>query len=402
MPELIPFRWPQEWKDPSKLELLKGTPINCLVGEAPPPFPLGSLQFVKLTKNETPKDIAVREGMWPRILPSEKKDDAAEAGPTGSPWVDSSAGVIRLAQIMEPGKPVWLSFLPPSNKDNTEVIPLNGFVKPIAEACSFGARWVITLSPSFIQRLDARNDEALGSWNRMVAALKFFETHAEWKSWKPVAALAAISTFEGDNELMGAEFLVLAPRRQLAYHAVRTEDALKADLSALKAVVYIDAKPPEGELRKKLLAFAEAGGLLISPRGIVTGTPVERRVNHQIYTAGKGKIAVPLEAWFDPYLLVREVHLLMSHREDVVRVWNGADVGTHMVAGAQPNRAVVHLTQYASARTQPLTIGVGKAYRLARVFNLESEKTVKPVRGELGTEIQVGEFAAYAAVELEA
>ncbi len=399
MPELIPFRWPQEWKDPSKLDLIKGTPINCLVGEAPPPFPLGSLQFVKMTKDQAPDGVAVREGVWPRVLPSEKKDDAAEAGPTGAPWVDSSAGVIRLAQIMEPGKPVWLTFQPPSGKD---LIPPGGFVKPIAEACSFGARWVITLSQPFQQGLDARSDEALGAWNRMMAALKFFEAHAEWRSWQPVAALAAISTFEGDNELMGAEFLNLAPRRHLAYRAIRTEDALKADLSGLKAVVYIDAKPPQGELRKKLLAFAESGGLLISPRGIITGTPVERRVNHQIYQAGKGRVAVPLEAWFDPYLLVREVHLLMSHREDVVRVWNGADVGSYMVAGPQAGRAVVHLMQYASARTQPLTIGVSRPCRLARVFNLESEKTVKPVRGELGNEIQVGEFSAYAAVELEA
>ncbi len=399
MPELIPFRWPQEWKDPSKLDLLKGTPINCLVGEAPPPFALGSFQFVKLAKNETPKEIAVREGVWPRILPSEKKDDAAEAGPTGSPWVDSSAGVIRLAQIMEPGKPVWLTFQPPSGKD---IIPLDGFVKPIAEACSFGARWVVTLSQPFLEGLGARSDAALSSWNRMVAAMKFFETHAEWKTWQPVAALAAISTFEGDNELMGAEFLNLAPRRQLAYLAIRTEEALKADLAGFKAVVYIDAKPPEGELRKKLLAFAEAGGMLISPRGVVTGAPAERRGNHQIYRTGKGRVAVPLEAWFDPYLLVREVHLLMSHREDVVRVWNGADVGSHMVAAPKSNRAVVHLTQYAGTRTQPLTIGVSRPVRLARVFNLESEKTVKPVRGELGNEIQVGEFSAYAAVELEA
>ena len=51
-------------------------------------------------------------------------------------------------------------------------------------------------------------------------------------------------------------------------------------------------------------------------------------MNHQIYRLGKGSVAVPLEAWFDPYLLVREVHLLMSHpghvykAEEIMRsVW---------------------------------------------------------------------------------
>ena len=89
MPELIPFRWPVQWTSPSKLELIKGTPINCLTGEAPPPFPLGELKFVKLDPEQPPEGVTIREGVWPRVLPSEKKD-AAEAGPTGSPWVRSS------------------------------------------------------------------------------------------------------------------------------------------------------------------------------------------------------------------------------------------------------------------------------------------------------------------------
>jgi hypothetical protein len=62
---------------------------------------------------------------------------------------------------------------------------------------------------------------------------------------------------------------------------------------------------------------------------------------------------------------------------------------------------VVHLIQYASGRTQPVTIGLGKPYRSARVRTLESETVVKPVKGELGVEIPVGEFSSYAAVELE-
>ena len=79
MPELIPMRWPAEWKDPSKLELLKGSPINCLVGDAPPPFPLGGLQFVKLSEANPPQEIVLREGVWPRVLPG-KELDAAAAG----------------------------------------------------------------------------------------------------------------------------------------------------------------------------------------------------------------------------------------------------------------------------------------------------------------------------------
>jgi len=92
----------------------------------------------------------------------------------------------------------------------------------------------------------------------------------------------------------------------------------------------------------------------------------------------------------------------MSHRLDVVRVWNGSDVGSYYLASPKGERGVVHLIQYGSARTQPVTLGFDKSYRSARVYTLESETVVKPVKGQLGVEIPVGEFSDYAAVELEA
>jgi len=60
--ELIPFRWPAEWKDASHLELLKGTPINCLAGETQPPFPLGDLRFVKLDLEKPPRELRCGKG----------------------------------------------------------------------------------------------------------------------------------------------------------------------------------------------------------------------------------------------------------------------------------------------------------------------------------------------------
>jgi hypothetical protein len=397
MTELIPFRWPKEWQDPTRLSLIQGTPINCLVGEAPPPFAIGDLKFVKLEKDKPPEGIVLRSGVWPRVLPAERKD-VAEAGPTGAPWVDSNTGVIRLAQAREPGRPVWLDFAPPAGK---EVIPLSSFARPVAEAASHGAQWIITLSQPFLAGLDAKSDEALKNWKRMVAALNLFQRKPEWRGWEPVAALAVVSSFEGETEMLGAEFLNLAPRRQLAYRAVRTEDVPKTSFEKQKAVVYIDARPPEGEVLKRLLAFVEAGGFLISPRGIVKTNPVETRMQYQFHRLGKGQIAVPPDAWYDPYLLVRQVHLLMSHRLDVVRIWNGSDVGSYHLASPKGERGVVHLIQYGSARTQPVTLGFDKPYRAARVYNLESETVVKPVKGQLGVEIPVGEFTDYAAVEVE-
>lgn len=397
MPELIPFRWPAEWKDASRLELIKGTPINCLVGDFRPPFPLGDLQF--FPNDGLPADIAVREGAWPRVLLAATKKDAAEAGATGAPWVDSNAGLIRIAQLMEPGKPVWLSTRPPAGK---EVVPLEEFARAVAEACTYGARWMIAPDGPFRGELEKRGETGLREWKRVVSALNLFDRHPEWRSWAPVAALAVVSDFAGDNKLMAEEFLILAPRRHLAYRAIRKADAAKASLSGVKAILYLDGAPPEGEIREKFLEFARAGGLLISPRGVVAEEPKETFLNYRIHRLGKGRVAVPKEAWYDPFLLVAEVQLLLSNRENVVQVWNGGSMNSHLLASPKNDRAVVHLIPYSSGRTQAVTLGFSKPYRSARICTLDGEKVVRPVRGQIGTEVPVGEFSTYAAVELEA
>jgi len=396
MKELIPFRWPKEWTDASYLRWLKGTPINCLVGEHAPPFPLGDYEFVKWDPAQPPAGVTIREGVWPRVLPASKKD-AAEAGATGAAWVDSNAGVIRLAQTLEPGKPVWLDYTAPGGN---EIVPLDRFARAVAEAQAYGAHWIITLSPAFSVGLAKESQEAAAAWKRIVAALNLFQAHPEWKSYEPVAVLTVVSSFEGEAELLSQEFVKLVPRRHLACRIVRTQDLSESSLRGQKAVVYIDAQPPEGEVRKKLMAFAEGGGLLIAPQGLAGGEPAEVKIGYRIYRAGKGRIAAPPEAWYDPYLLMGEVHQLLSHREDVVRVWNGPDMNSHFVATPSQDRGVVHLIHYGSGLTPPVTLGFQRRYRSARVLTLEGARTIQPFPGGLGEEFPVGEFASYAAVEV--
>ena len=398
MPELIPFRWPALWTDGAKLDLLKGTPINCIAAEAPPPFSLGGLPFVKLDKDRPPEGVTLQDGVWPRVLAATRKD-AAGGGATGSAWVDSNASLVRLAKLRDPGKIVWLTYTPPDGK---EVVPLDSFVKPITEAEAFGAHWIIALDTFFAGQIDKRDEKALGQWQRMMAALRLTAAWREQRAWEPVASLAVASTFEGDDKLLSEEFLNLAPRRHLAYRALRAADIATASFTRQKAVLYLENTPPQGAVLARLLEFAQAGGLLIVPLGTVQSPPEERRSEHTVRRAGKGRIAMPLDKWEDPFTLVDQVHVLLSHREDPVQVWNGPDMDTYYVAGPNEGQAVAHLIPYASGATLPITLSFRQTYRRARLVTLDRQTTVQPTRGPLGTEIAVPEFTDYAAVELEA
>jgi len=398
MPELIPFRWPASWTDAAKLDLLKGAPINCIAGEAPPPFPLGDLPFVKLDTDHPPEGIALRDGVWPQVLAPTRKD-AAGGGATGGPWVDSNASVVRLAKVMEPGKLVWLTYTPPGGKD---VVPMDSFVKPITEAEAFGGHWVIALDAFMAEQVAKREEKALGQWQRMMAALGFAAARRDRRTWEPVAPLAVASTFAGDDKLLSEEFLNLAPRRHLAYRALRAADVAAASFAKQKAVLYLENTPPEGAVRTKLLEFAQSGGLLIAPLGTVDSPPDERRMEHTVRRAGKGRIAMPLEKWEDPFTLVDQVHVLVSHREDPVQVWNGSDMDLFYVTSPKEDQAVTHLIPYASGPTLPITLSFRKTWRRARVVTLNGATAAQPVKGQLGMEIAVPEFTDYAVVELEA
>jgi hypothetical protein len=155
-------------------------------------------------------------------------------------------------------------------------------------------------------------------------------------------------------------------------------------------------------VRAKLLEVAQAGGLLIAPLGTVDSPPEGRQMEHSVRRAGKGRIAMPLQKWEDPFTLVDQVHVLLSHREDPVQVWNGSDMDTFYVANPKEDQAVTHLIPYASGQTLPITLSFRKAWRGARVVTLNGATAVQPVKGQLGTEIGVREFTDYAVVELEA
>jgi len=380
------------------LDFLKGTPINCIAGEAPPPFPLHELPFVKLDKDHPPDGIALREGVWPGVVAATRKD-AAGGGATGGPWVDSNAWVVRLAHIMDPGKMVWLTYTPPDGKT---VVPLGSFVKPITEAEAYGGHWVIALDGFFAGQLSKRDEKALNQWQSMMGALRFAASRRDRRAWEPVAPLAVASTFEGDDKLLSEEFLNLAPRRYLAYRALRAADVPTAWLARQKAVLYLENTPPQGAVRAKLLEFAQAGGLLIAPFGTVDTPSEEKRAEHTVRRLGKGRIAMPLDKWEDPFTLVDQVHVLLSHREDPVQVWNGADMDIFYLSGPKEGQAVTHLIPYASGRTLPITLSFRKTYRQARMLTLTAQAALQPKRGQLGTEISVPEFTDYAVVELEA
>jgi hypothetical protein len=342
------MRWPGSWKSPSALGLLKGTSINHLVvekdaGLAPviEQAKRDGLQVAELTA--PPKGVAIVPGEWPGVAMA--RGGGASAGPTGVPWVDSNSWRIRLETVRHPGTDIWVDAPPKAAR-----VSAAAYRTAIADAAAHGGRWVISLDGQLAAGMADSKPDALNVWKEIANAARFFSMRKEWPTYLPEALIGVVSDFAGENEFMGQELLNLIGRTNQQYTILNKTKLPDSPFRGLRALIYADVQPPAAELRKQILDFVNAGGMLIT--GPKWGTPhgVPAKDYHPRYSArtlGKGRMAVAKADPDDPYVLANDSTLLISHRYELLRFWNGGAVGSYLTVAPDRKRAVAHLLFYA-------------------------------------------------------
>jgi len=311
----VPARWTSN--DPKSLELLVGTPVNCLLLEQPTAefateaarhgivtlalihpgaeadaaldravqsrcagvvlegaFDEATLPRLRelarqagLLLIELPPRRALRvnpqapivgtaQGLWPGIRVFQ--DGAIRAAPTGAPWVETNTGFLRYLRSLSES-PVWIANLPPSDS----LVPVERYLGAVADAAISGARWVVALDPDLDRRLHAREAKALKAWARVAAHLKFYEDHHDWRSWRPAGQLALIQDADSGALLSGGVMDMIAARH-IPFRAVPRTRLDAAALKGVRITVMVDPSAA-GELEKQVLrTFTRSGGMLLS------------------------------------------------------------------------------------------------------------------------------------------
>src|SRR5438093_587324 len=195
--DLVAAHW--SCTDPQSLELLSGTPVNCLLVKSvdaafadkakergiivlavvnsdtdPVPttlrairsqyqgvvlegdFPKGTLgrvkdslagaeaMIVQLTARSridldgTESIVGTYQGVWPGIQVLD--NGSAKAGPSGSAWIDTNSGFFRTVRAWG-HEAIWLGTRPPANT----IIPAERYLQAIADAAPAGGRWILAL-----------------------------------------------------------------------------------------------------------------------------------------------------------------------------------------------------------------------------------------------------------------
>jgi hypothetical protein len=453
------------WAQPAALELLKGTPVNCLLLEWADGAPEDSTQpqslkplleagrrrgieFVARITNRAAVPAAVTsaraagfsavllteppaqsfdlpvilqfprdkvawksatpifsstENEWPGLRLDTMQGDTAVAGPTGIPWINSNGWFSLLANELAHGKTRWLSFEPPTASG---AHPAN-YALAVADSQAYGSRWVISLDDNFRAALLKETPQAKKSWADLGETLSFFEQHREWEEFQAQAVLAVISDFLNDNAFLGGEVLNLLNRHQIQFRVMERSQAFSTPMPNLKAALWLDHDSPRPEQLAKLLAFVRRGGLLIAaaywgPSGI---TPTDRdpSLDYKMYTIGQGQIAVSAAGFLDPYQVAMDAHLLVSRRNDLVRLYNPETTNCHLSCDPVHKRRLVQMLNYASSPAGLVTLWVKHGARSAQLWSPAGRGAVSITGAPAGagTEFGLPPIAVNCALEVE-
>jgi len=493
-PKWIPIKWPcgplesarlnefnsgdvelkemvEAWTQPSALQLLKGTPVNCVVVDwasgtvadaqqqqalkplihAGRQLGLSFVGTVSATENLAAIVTAGREAgleavilkrsgnqaldlpfiaqfpndhidwnvttaifsatgnIWPKAnlktMDEGSDGDTASAGPTGSPWVDSNGWLSLLARQMVPEKVLWLDIDPP---DSRNILPAEEYCLAIADSRVYGgSRWMISLDSKMRAALMKRDPPAVAAWTRICETLSFFESHAEWEAYEPMGILAVVSDFRGQNAYTSGEVLNLLNRRQFQFSIMDRTRALPSPNEWLKGILWMDEEAPNSEQQNQLLAFVQQGGLLIAakywgPSGVVPSKE-DWLFGYDTYDVSKGRIVVAEEGFSDPYKIARDAHLLVSRRNDFVRIYNPGT--TKYFSSIDPARLkqVVQVLNYSTEVANYVTLWVDTRARSARLWGPKPETSL-PMRdlpANEGTSFDLPPLPVNCAVEIE-
>ena len=402
--ELTPLRWPSAWKTPSALTLLNDTPLNCLVaakGAIPEPIAVRAKQqgLTVVDPAAAPAGVFIAEGVWPGV--QALQGDTASAGPTGNPWVDSNGWKVRLESVRHAGSRVWVD-VEPKGAVSQDSYPL-----VFADSAAYGGRWIISLDDRFASAVVQGNADAMATWKKITAAAKFFDDRRAWSSYTSGAVLGIVSDFAGDNDFMGGELLNLVARTNQQYRVLLKNKLSPASFANLQAVIYADVTPPSPAVKNGIMAFVQAGGLLIThPKwGLAPGFRAANQDNerYQWRTSGKGRIAFAKSEFDDPWVIAQEQFLLISHRYDLLRFWNGGSVGSYFTMAPDRKRALIHVLFYAGLAPEESGVRVAGNYRSGKLWTLDGKSSsIEVVPQKDAVELHLPAVAQYAAVELEA
>jgi hypothetical protein len=445
----VPVRW--DWTDPVTLELLQGTPVNCLLLKWDPAraqaitnfaaqaagrqfatlaviepkgdtleaarqavrakltgivlegeFPDGTAARVRdATADSKPVIIemtmrsrlkldgaapvlATNQGVWAGVQVME--DGHAKSGPSGTPWIDTNSGFVRAVRAWGE-TPLWLGNLPPPNT----AVSSERYLQAIGDAAMVGARWVVALDADFARRLREKDASALKQWRRMGQHLQFYESHKEWRTFKPGGKFALVQDVK-DGALLSGGILDMIAVKHTPVRPVPRQRMSPAAFKDVTMAVNVDGESLTPEEKDVLRSFTRSGGTLL------TGPP-----GWKAHTApGADQITLEKQEMERLDSIWKEVNSMIGRRNLGARLFNVSTMLSDLLTSPDGKEALIQLVNFADYPVESVTVHVLGNYKRARLYSPEEgERTLEVYKNDEGTGVDIDKVSVCATLRLD-
>jgi hypothetical protein len=434
------MRWP--WSDPASLELLSGTPINCLLlktvvpefvqaaaarglvtlaviapgGDAAGAARLamaakvtgiliegdlpegaaatvreaaGGAPVIELTaRNRMPLGssaaiLGTYQGVWPGIAVEE--NGAKKAAPSGTPWIDTNTGFIRAVRAWGDAS-LWMANQPPPKT----VVTGARYLQVIADAAISGARWVLALDDDFAARLARREPKTMADWKRIADLLRYFEQHPEWRRMQEYGKLAIVQD-PAKGGLLSGGILDMIAVKHTPVRPVPRQHLSAQSLAGATMAVNVDADALTADQKEVLSNFTHSGGMLLTgPPGWKDQSPQGDRI-----TLDKAELDRLNDIW-------RDVNSMVGRRNMGVRLFNVSSMLSNLLATADGKTAVVHLVNYSDYPVENVAVHFPAEYKRAMLTTPEGiAKSLEVYPTEEGGGVDLDKVLVCATIKLE-
>jgi len=425
------------WAHPASLQLLKGSPVNCLIvdwadgtpvdeaqqkgliplidagrklglsfvgriatnqnleaiGNAASAAGLAAVMLEKLPAKDLALPVIVpfpnddtdwnrvtdiyraTGAIWPGSdLPTNSENSAEIGGPTGVPSVNSNGWFSLLSREVASGKIPWWDIAPPAS---STIVAADEYCRVIADSRMYGSHWIVALDFWLRQSLLDGEQRAADTWAEISRELAFFERHVGWDASNPMGVLAVVSDFAGLNAIPSGEVLSFLNRSQTQFLAVDRLRMKTTPENGVKGILWMDGAEPSAAQREELLQFVQQGGLVMASKywgpDGLAPTQEDWIPEYTIYNLAKGRIAVANGGLVDTYLLSRYAHLLVGRRYDFMRLFNPEMINGYSSIHPDGHLQIVQLVNYGPSPVEYMSLWVNAKAKSATFTTPQSE-----------------------------
>jgi hypothetical protein len=434
-PDWVPARW--AWTEPQTLDLLKGTPVNCLLVEWKPgaaaaiskfataatergistlavvrpggdaaaaartevsgivlegdfstPAAQVNVPVVEITSRSRMKldgnapVLGTNQGVWAGVRAGEN----AHSGPSASAWIDTNSGFLRFARAWG-SHTVWIANTPP--KDT--VVTAERYMQVIADAAITGARWVVALDDDFAGKLYKGDAATVQKWKRIAGVLQYYEDHKDWRALRQGGQLALVQD-ANEGALLSGGILDMIATKHTPVQAVPPQKLTAEMMTGRTMAVNIDNSALTPEQRAVLTKFTRAGGTLL------TGPPEWQAAA----PADKSRITLTDEELKHIDEMWKDMSNMIGRRNLGARLFNVSSMLSNLLTTPDGKKVFVELVNYSEYPVENVTVHVlGTFSKATLIMPGGTEKALEVYPVEEGTGVDVDSVGVVATLRLE-